>query len=80
MPGETWIWAHLDRQRLALVEEAEQTLGADIVIVYDKGDPRSGAAAPPSLRAADLDESQLECLVGLEAKVGGVAVAYRRSA
>jgi hypothetical protein len=30
-------------------------------------------------KAAPLDESQLECLRGLESQVGGVAVAYRQS-
>jgi hypothetical protein len=74
-----WTWARLDAHGLELVEEAERTLGADFVVVYAEGDPRRDMPAQLPFKAAALDESQLECLRGLESQVGGVAVAYRLS-
>ena len=74
-----WTWANLDAGGIALVEEAERTLGADFVVVYSEGDPRRDMPAQLPLKAATLDDSQLECLRGLESQLGGVAVAYRLS-
>ena len=74
-----WTWANLDAGGIALVEEAERTLGADFVVVYAEGDPRRDMPAQLPLKAATLDDSQLECLRGLESQLGGVAVAYRLS-
>jgi len=47
------------------------------VVVYAEGDPRRDLPAQLPFKAAPLDESQLECLRGLESQLGGVAVAYR---
>ena len=71
-----WSFAHLDEQALALVEQAEQALGAAIVIVFEPGDPRRSHVALPKMAPAPLDGSQLARLRGLEARIGGVAVAY----
>jgi hypothetical protein len=79
MTEAIWTWAHLDAHGIELVEEAERTLGADFVVVYAEGDPRRDMPAQLPFTAAPLDESQLECLRGLESQVGGVAVAYRQS-
>lgn len=79
MTETTWTWARLDRAGLELLKETEQTLGADVVLVYAQGAPDAPAATRAGLRPASLDESQLECLRGVEAKVGGVAVAYQRA-
>jgi hypothetical protein len=79
MAEAIWTWANLDARGIALVEEAERTLGADFVVVYAEGDPRRDLPAQLPLKAAPLDESQLECLRGLESQLGGVAVAYRLS-
>lgn len=75
---DTWTWAELDEAALDLVHEAEQTLGADVVLVFTQGAPRANGGIF-DLRPADLDASQLECLQGVEARIGGVAVAYQRA-
>lgn len=74
-----WTWAHLDAHGIELVQETERALGADVVVVYAEGDPRRDVPAQLPLKAAALDEHQLERLRGLETKLGGVAVAYRLS-
>jgi hypothetical protein len=74
-----WTWAHLDAHGIELVEETERTLGAAFVVVYAEGNPRRDVPAELPLKAASLDEHQLERLRGLESQVGGVAVAYRLS-
>jgi hypothetical protein len=73
----TWTWADLDARGLALVAEAERTLHADFVLVYRPGEDEYDVPASIHLPATTLDESQLECLQGLERMVGGVAVAYQ---
>jgi hypothetical protein len=78
MTETIWTWAKLDARGLSLVEEAERTLGADFVVAYAAGEARTDVPARLPLRAANLDESQLECLRGLEAELGVVAVAYRQ--
>jgi hypothetical protein len=78
MTETTWTWARLDDRAVALVNEAEQTIGADIVLVYAQGGPTADATHL-GLRPAPLDASQLECLQGMERIVGGVAVAYQRA-
>jgi hypothetical protein len=80
MTAATWTWAQLDAQGLELLEETERALGADYVVVYAPGDPRVDAPARLPLPPAALDAAQLERLRGLEAQVGGVAVAYQRPA
>ena len=79
MAEMTWTWARLDDRSLELVHEAEETLGADVVLVYAEGAPVAPSAARAGLRPASLDGSQLECLQGLEKSVGAVAVAYQRA-
>lgn len=73
----TWRWASLDDTGLELVREAERTIGADVVLVYAEGSPRADGATRLGLRPAPLDASQLECLRGMEERLGAVAVAYR---
>lgn len=77
MTDAIWTYARLDARGIELVEEAERTLGADVVVVYVEGDPRRDLPASLPLAAAALDESQLECLQGLESQLGAVAVAYQ---
>jgi len=74
-----WNWARLDRKGIALVQEAEQTLGADVVLVYAQGAPLADPSTRAGLQPAALDASQLECLRGVEQQTGGVAVAYKRA-
>ena len=73
----TWTWADLDGRGLALVTEAERTLDADYVLVYRPAEDEFDLPAEMHLPATPLDESQLECLQGVERIVGGVAVAYK---
>ena len=73
----TWTWADLDARGVALVAEAERTLDADFVLVYRPGEDEFDVPASIDLAATTLDDTQLECLQGLERIVGGVAVAYR---
>jgi hypothetical protein len=74
-----WHWARLDREGIALVQETEGALGADIVLAYGPGGPVADAAILAGLAPAPLNESQLECLQGVESKLGIVAVAYSRA-
>jgi hypothetical protein len=79
MIDATWKWASLDSKGLALVKETEETLGADVVLVYAEGGPDTDANTRMGLRPAPLDPSQLECLQGVERLIGAVAVAYQRA-
>jgi hypothetical protein len=81
--AEAWTFAQLDPAKLALVNEAERTLDTDIVMVYEParyGLVDDDTVAEQGLAPVDLEPSQLECLQGLERMVGGVAVAYKRTA
>ena len=80
MNADGWTFADLEPDQLAMVNEAERTLDTDIVMAYRPSpwgtvDPETVA---DGLRPVDLESSQLEYLQGLEGKVGGVLVAYRR--
>jgi hypothetical protein len=78
-----WSYADLGPEQLALVAEAERTLDTDVVMVYR---PSAWGTVDPEIVTADglrpvaLEPSQLECLQGLEERIGGVMVAYRREA
>jgi hypothetical protein len=74
-----WDWARLDRNALALLYETESSLGADIVLAYRQGAPLADPATRAGLEPAALSESELECLQGVEQKLGVVAVAYQRA-
>jgi hypothetical protein len=79
MTDTTWKWASLDSKGLELVQEAERTIGADVVLVYAEGGPDADGRTRQGLRPAPLDPSQLECLQGMERMLGAVAVAYQRA-
>jgi hypothetical protein len=75
-----WSFADLKAEEVALVVEAERTLDTDVVMAYE---PSAWGTVDPDtvgvgLDPADLEPDQLEFLQGLERKVGGVLVAYRR--
>jgi hypothetical protein len=77
-----WKWARLDRERLELIREAEGTLGSDILLAYQADDQASVQEeniAQMQIQVAPLDESQLECLQGLEQKIAAVVVAYQKT-
>ncbi len=79
MTDTTWKWATLDEKGLELVQETERTIGADVVLVYATGGPRTDGRTRDGLRPASLDESAVECLQGMEQLIGAVAVAYQRA-
>ena len=79
MTETIWKWASLDDKALGLVQEAEATIGAEVVLVYAEGGPRTDGSTRLGLRPATLDASQLECLQGMEQMLGAVAVAYQRA-
>lgn len=76
-----WTWARLNRDQLGLLREAEETLGADILMAYRQGERaevKADVLAQTKLQAADLNESQLECLQGLERQLDSVVIAYQQ--
>ena len=80
MNADGWTFADLEPDQLALVNEAERTLHTDIVMAYTPSpwgtvDPDTVA---DGMHPVELEPSQIEYLQGLERKVGGVLVAYRR--
>ncbi len=60
MPEAIWTLASLTPEQERLLKEAEATLGGGILLAY-----RSG-----TVEVSQLTESQLECLQGLEQKLG----------
>jgi hypothetical protein len=80
MSTEQWTFADLEPEQLALVIEAERTLDTDVVVAYAPS--KWGTVDPDTvaegMHPVELEASQIEYLQGLERKVGGVLVAYRR--
>ena len=82
MADKDWAFARLEGEDLDLVEAAERTLSADVVMIYRQGDTQpvdSRVLEADDLEPAALDESELECLQGMEERMGAVAVAYHRT-
>jgi len=79
MADTTWSWAELDEQQLELVDDVERELGAEFVLVYRPGPPGIPTGALGGVEPSPLDAAKIDRLRGLEAQVGGVAVAYRRA-
>lgn len=83
MTQSEWTWAQLNGQQIGLLQEAEQTLGADILLAYQQeSQPQAQAPeiAQMGLYVAALNESQLECLHGLEKMMQTVVIAYKQNA
>ena len=77
MADNGWTWATLSKTQLDKIAEAERTLGTDYLLAYRaEAGARAGSVAALGLKAAALNESQAECLRGLETQVGTVLVAY----
>lgn len=82
MTNSEWSWAALNRAQLGLLREAEGTLGADVLLAYQQESQphaQAPAIAQMGLQVAALNESQLECLQGLEQMVNAVVIAYRQN-
>lgn len=70
MAGKLYVLANLNNEQLEQVKEAERTLIPDIEILAFKS---------ADSEVARLNPSQLECLQGLEQKLGLTLVAYRKA-
>ncbi len=68
MADKLWEVATLDVEQLRLLQEAEQTLDSVNLVAFDSVDTQ----------VAKLNPSQIECLQGLEKKLGVTIVAYRK--
>ncbi len=79
MDKKGWSWARLNRDQMEMLREGEETLGADILLAYQKdaAHPEMSEDTLQDLEFAELDESQMECLQGLEENMDSVVVAYR---
>jgi hypothetical protein len=67
MPQGIWTIAKLTPEQEKEVKEAEKTLGNGVILAFAE------SQAP----ASDLTPSQLECLQGLEKKLGVVLVSVK---
>ena len=83
MDGRDWSWANLSGDKLDMLRDAEQTLGVDILLAYKD---RAGSAVESrrlgqtGLQVASMNDSQVECLQGLEQKLGAVVIGYSQAA
>jgi hypothetical protein len=81
MANPNWAWANLTNPQLQHVAEAENTLGANYLLVYQPDNSLSiplVGSLPGELQIASLAPSQLECLQGLENQLQAVVVAYSK--
>ncbi len=70
MPAKIWTLSRLSDEEERLLKEAEATLGGKVLLAYE----------PDQVAPARLNESQLECLQGLEQKLGMSVVAVEPAA
>ncbi len=68
MADKIWELANLNKEQLDLIRQAEQTLDSVSLVAFDS----------VNADVAKLNESQIECLQGLEKKLGLTIVAYRK--
>jgi hypothetical protein len=82
MDRREWSWANLSGDKLDLLQDAEQTLGVDILLAYQESGS-SGIDAQPlegqGLQVAAMSESQVECLQGLEKMLQAVVIGYQQA-
>ncbi len=79
MEESSWTLARLNPEQMQLLSEAEQTLGALYLLAYKQMAPRRALPLDQvvgRLRAAELNDSQVECLRGLESRMDAVVVGY----
>lgn len=69
MQQAIWTLADLTPEQDRLLKEAEAALGGGVLLAFEQGHET----------ASELTPSQLECLKGLEDKLGLVLVAIRPS-
>ncbi|MDR3576971.1 MAG: hypothetical protein P4L50_24160 [Anaerolineaceae bacterium] len=81
MSSTAWEWANLKPEQLKELKEGEATIGITDVrlLAYQPAKQpkvQEKKVAEAGLKAAVLNNSQLECLEGLEKKLSSVVVAY----
>lgn len=79
--AQEWSYADLAPDQIELVDATERTLPDDIVVVYRPttwGTVDPETVAELGLQPDELGPIQVAALQDLEARIGGVAVAYRR--
>jgi len=78
-----WNFAMLESEQLDLVREGEVALGVDFLVAYrqEEGTP-SGYVELflEGLNPAHLEDSEIECLEGLEQRLQATVVAYMNKA
>ena len=68
MANGVFTLKHLTPDQEQMLKEAEDSLGGGVLLAY----------SDEQVRPTDLDESQIECLQGLEEKLGATIIAVRR--
>jgi hypothetical protein len=81
MDTNQWKWADLSKEQVVLLQEAEKTLGpgVKVLLAFKPGDSgKIGASAfqQNKLSVSPINESQVECLKGLEKQMQAVVIAY----
>jgi hypothetical protein len=79
MSANNWIFAQLVDEQLELIKEGEAVLGVDYIVAFrqdDRARPGYVDLFLEGLSAAQLDDSEIECLEGLEQRLQAVVVAY----
>jgi hypothetical protein len=83
MEKQGWYWAQLNASQLNMLQEAERTLGSGTEVLLALTGTRTEAGLPEvaenGLKVAPLDNSQVECLQGLEKKLGALVIAYQHA-
>ncbi len=68
MENNVWLLANLSADQLRALQEAEQQLGPVSILAFQ----------PEQAKVAQLNESQVECLKGLEGQLGLTLIAYQK--
>ncbi len=78
MKHDGWTWANLNQEQLDKIENAEKTLGNNVryLVAYEPGKSFI-EISPNRMQISTLNESQVECLQGLESQLHTVVVAYQ---
>jgi hypothetical protein len=68
MSEQVWTLSRLTEEQERLLKEAESTLGGGVLLAF----------SPEQVEPAELTQDQLECLHGLEQKLGVAVVAVQK--
>ncbi len=68
MDNRVWLLANLSADQLRTLQEAEQQLGEVSILAFQT----------EQIKVAQLNESQIECLQGVEDQLGLTLIAYQK--